>query len=64
MHGSRSPATSPEIVDGGEMGALMRAFDWAATPLGPLERWPRSLKTLAAAALESRVPTILAWGRI
>ncbi|MBM6581708.1 PAS domain-containing protein [Microvirga sp. BT689] len=62
MHGSRSPATSPEIVDGGEMGTLMRAFDWAATPLGPIERWPHSLKTLAAAALESRVPTILAWG--
>ena len=43
MHGSRSPATSPEIVDGGEMGTLVRAFDWAATPLGPLERWPHSL---------------------
>ena len=23
----------------------MRAFDWAATPLGAAERWPQSLKT-------------------
>jgi hypothetical protein len=25
------------------MGALVRAVDWTATPLGPVEGWPRSL---------------------
>ncbi len=27
------------------MGRLMRAHDWSATPLGPVEGWPQSLKT-------------------
>ena len=30
---------------GGEMGALMRAFDWSRTPLGPVETWPQSLRS-------------------
>jgi hypothetical protein len=29
----------------GELGRLIRAFDWAATPLGPLQDWPQSLRT-------------------
>jgi hypothetical protein len=32
MHSSLNPATSPDIIDGGEMGALMRAFDWVLRP--------------------------------
>ena len=31
---------------GGEMGARMRAFDWASTPLGAPSGWPQSLKTV------------------
>ena len=30
---------------GGEMGALIRAFDWSRTPLGPIANWPQSLRT-------------------
>src|SRR4051794_5465873 len=30
-------------VGGGETGALLRAFDWSATPLGRIESWPQSL---------------------
>jgi len=33
------------LAGGGEMGSLMRALDWEATPLGPPEQWPQSLKT-------------------
>ena len=32
------------------MGALMRAPDWSATALGPVEGWPQCLR-LALAAL-------------
>ena len=39
---------------GGEMGARMRAFDWAATPLGPPSEWPQSLKTVVRLMLDSR----------
>ena len=36
--------------------------DWAATPLGPVESWPQSLKTAAGMVLGSNVPMFVAWG--
>ena len=51
------------IFDGpGEMRALCRAMDWGATPLGPVEGWPLSLRTIVAAMLGSRHPMFLFWG--
>ena len=47
---------------GGEMGALMRATDWAKTPLGPAADWPQSLRTSVSILLESRFPMYIAWG--
>jgi signal transduction histidine kinase len=44
------------------MRALCRAFDWAATPLGPFEQWPTSLRTVVGIVLESRNPMFLWWG--
>ena len=29
----------------GEMSRLCREKEWAATPLGPVEGWPQSLRT-------------------
>ena len=29
----------------GVMGRLIRAKDWSATPLGPIDAWPQSLRT-------------------
>ncbi|MDP9364416.1 MAG: GAF domain-containing protein, partial [Chloroflexota bacterium] len=59
-----SPAPSPRSVfaGGGEMAALMRGHDWAATPLGPVDGWPRSLTSLVRTMLASRYPMILLWG--
>src|SRR5580765_3252383 len=47
---------------GGELGALMRAYDWTKTPLGPPRGWPRSLKTAVRIMLTSRQPFWLGWG--
>jgi PAS domain S-box-containing protein len=47
---------------GGAMGALIRTVDWAATPLGPIAGWSRSLKTTVATLLHSRHPMFLWWG--
>ena len=47
---------------GGELGALCRSKDWSATPLGPVERWPQSLKTAVSIVLSSSFPMILLWG--
>ncbi len=51
------------LAGGGEMGALMRALDWSSTAVGPVERWPQSLKTAVSMLLESRFPMYIAWGR-
>jgi hypothetical protein len=42
--------------------SLIRSFDWAATALGPLDRWPQSLKTATALLLLSPVPIVMLWG--
>lgn len=47
---------------GGTMGTLMRAFDWAASPLGPVSQWPSSLRTAVRLCLDSQFPIILFWG--
>jgi hypothetical protein len=44
------------LEGGGEMGARMRALDWAATPLGPPEDWPQALKTTVRLILTSHRP--------
>jgi hypothetical protein len=44
------------------MGARLRALDWSKTAVGPVERWPQSLRTVLALVLESNVPLCLAWG--
>jgi PAS domain-containing protein len=46
----------------GELGSLIRQFDWAKTSLGPLEAWPQSLKTVTETLLRSPVPIVLLWG--
>src|SRR5579864_6928676 len=57
-------ATENEIFSGGgEMGALMRSFDWSKTALGRPEVWEPSLKTAVSICLNSRFPIVIFWGR-
>lgn len=44
------------LAGGGEMGTLIRAFDWSVTPLGPIESWPGSLRTTVSICLNSDLP--------
>jgi signal transduction histidine kinase len=61
--GRAAPGTSPDfLARGGEMGARMRAHDWAASPLGPPETWPGSLRTAIRIMLGSRYAMWMAWG--
>ncbi|MGP7796928.1 PAS domain S-box protein [Sphingomonas sp. CLY1604] len=50
------------LTGGGECGRLIGARDWAATPLGPIEAWPQSLRTATAILLRSPVPIVMLWG--
>jgi signal transduction histidine kinase/CheY-like chemotaxis protein len=45
------PGERDFLSGGGEMGARMRAFDWATTPLGSPEKWPEHLKSAIALCL-------------
>ncbi|MEK0084754.1 PAS domain S-box protein [Benzoatithermus flavus] len=59
----RSDQPAPDFLSGGgELGALIRAHDWANTSLGPPARWPRSLKTAVRIMLTSRQPIWIGWG--
>jgi two-component sensor histidine kinase len=49
-------------VGGGEMGRLIRAFDWSATDLGPIDQWPPSLRTATNIVLQSPLPLVMLWG--
>lgn len=51
-----------EWLSGGKTADLIKDFDWAKTPIGPIAKWPRSLKTIVATLLRSPVPMVLLWG--
>jgi len=57
-----SPAVSRFLDSPGDTASLIRAFDWSQTPLGPIEHWPQSLKTIASFLVRSPVPIVLLWG--
>jgi two-component system sensor histidine kinase VicK len=44
---------------GGEMGELMRSFDWSKTSIGNPDTWPQSLQTTISILLNSKFPMIL-----
>ncbi len=50
------------LSDGGEVGALMRAHDWSASPLGAPSAWPQSLRSVVGLILSSKFPMFVAWG--
>ena len=44
------------------MGALTRAYNWSASPLGPPENWPQSLRTALRILLNTNHPMFIWWG--
>ena len=50
------------LAGGGEMAELIRAHDWAATPLGPIQAWPQSLRSVLSICLRSQMPSAIFWG--
>lgn len=44
------------------MGALMRAYHWSKTALGPADTWPQSLRTTLSIILNFKLPMFLWWG--
>ncbi len=44
------------------MAWLCRRTDWGSTPLGPIERWPQSLRTAAGMVVAQGIAQSLCWG--
>ena len=55
-------ASADFLSGGGEMGALTRAHDWSANPLGKPETWPQSLRTALRILLNTNHPMFIWWG--
>jgi signal transduction histidine kinase len=47
---------------GGELGELIRSFDWSSTSIGPIDEWPDSLRTAVRIMLASSQPIWIGWG--
>ncbi len=58
----RNPGPRGLLAVDGEVGALIREYDWSATPFGPLADWPQSLRSAVSICLASRFPIVIAWG--
>jgi PAS domain S-box-containing protein len=50
------------LAGGGEMGALTRGYDWSASPIGPPDTWPQSLRTTVRILLNTNHPMFIWWG--
>ena len=58
-----SPATiESRIIGNTDMTNRIRTRDWAATPLGAIDRWSETLIATVNLMLHSPFPTILSWG--
>ncbi|MEJ1159285.1 sensor histidine kinase [Prosthecomicrobium sp. N25] len=60
-------ATDPEgfpdrLRQYGPMGAEIAAFDWSTTPVGPIQAWPASLRTIVHTLASSGQPMALFYG--
>jgi PAS domain-containing protein len=50
------------LQGGGELGELIRTYDWSENSLGTPQTWPSSLRTALGIILHSKFPMFLFWG--
>src|SRR5277367_2341747 len=63
MNASSPTAPANVLITGdSEMADRIRAHNWSATPLGPIEQWSETLVATVNLMLHSPFPTILSWG--
>lgn len=53
---------APEFLpQQGHMAQVIRAYDWSASPLGPLASWPRELRSGLNCSLQMKFPAAVFW---
>jgi PAS domain S-box-containing protein len=55
-------SSASRIIGTGEMADRVRAYDWSATPLGPIDSWSPELITIVNLTLSSPSPARTMWG--
>ncbi len=50
------------LAGGSEIGKIIRSTDWSKTALGPITKWPASLRTTVSLCLGSNFPINIIWG--
>ncbi|MES2514396.1 MAG: PAS domain-containing protein [Bacteroidota bacterium] len=63
MHSTDIHPNSGFLKGGGETGALIRSFNWLATPLGSAEAWPAELKSALRLMLDAPIAMCIMWGK-
>jgi two-component sensor histidine kinase len=53
----------PFPIGGGELGELVRNFDWSQTSLGQISGWPPALRTATNIVLQTPLPMVMLWGQ-
>ncbi|WP_115559405.1 ATP-binding protein [Xanthomonas dyei] len=61
-HPAIEPSGLEFLSGGGVMGAVIRAHDWAATPLGDPHTWPQSLRSALSMMLNAKLLGAVLWG--
>ena len=51
-----------QLAGGGALAEMMLAKDWSASPLGPIEHWPRALLGAVSLMLPAGAEIVLFWG--
>jgi PAS domain S-box-containing protein len=59
---SKKETFLPFLQGGGEIGELIRHFDWSTTSIGTPDQWPQSLRISLGIVLNSGFPMFLFWG--
>jgi len=59
---SNAAAGAAFLKGSGEMATRIRDFDWSSTPLGAIDAWPQSLKTVVGMLATAPNPMVLLWG--
>ncbi len=55
-------ASTPFLADSCQIASLIRAHDWSATSLGPIQNWSQPLRTTVGIMCSAGLPICLVWG--
>jgi PAS domain S-box-containing protein len=62
MHNAVLSSSANFLKGDSELAALIAAFDWSSTSLGPIGLWPETVKSIVGMMLHSPLPMVALWG--